>query len=421
MKHTECGGIESRPLQNKLVTLCSRKISLTIDGTPMTVDEGTTIMEACGIGDQHPAALTIRPEPEGLLPRVRGRGQGDGLLHDLLQPEGVGGHGGADQLARHPPGPPRHRRTAAGQPPQGLPDLRARRQLRTAEPGLLDGRAGTALRGPPQGNADRPVEPLRRPRRPEVRALRPLRPRLRRDPGRPQPQPAGPRLRDRRLPGPRGEDGRIGLHPVRAVHQRLPHRGLPGEAQRRRRVGRHRRSGNARRRADGPLDPRGHRRGLRPAGRHALHRQDGHRPAAAGLRRRLRHRLRRRPDDHRGGPRVPHPAQGRPAADDHLLLAGLDQLHGAVLSRADPARLDLPLADGHDVGPDQDLLRQEEGHRPEEDLRRGRDALRGQEVRGPPAGAFHRAGAAVDRKRAGSRATPGERTGDERCSLPTPC
>ena len=37
--------------------------------------------------------------------------------------------------------------------------------------------------------------------------------------------------------------------------------------------------------------------------------------------------------------------EGRPAADDHLLFAGLDQLPGKVLSRADPARLDLPLAD----------------------------------------------------------------------------
>ncbi len=35
----------------------------------------------------------------------------------------------------------------------------------------------------------------------------------------------------------------------------------------------------------------------------------------------------------------------------------------------------------------EDLLRREEGHRPEEDLHGGRDALRGEEVRGPPAGA----------------------------------
>ena len=50
-------------------------------------------------------------------------------------------------------------------------------------------------------------------------------------------------------------------------------------------LGRARRSRDARRRADRPVDPRGHRRRLRPAARHAGHRPDGHRPAAAGLRR----------------------------------------------------------------------------------------------------------------------------------------
>ena len=78
-----------------------------------------------------------------------------------------------------------------------------------------------------------------------------------------------------------------------------------------------------------------------------------------------------------------------PAADDHLLLAGLDQLPGEVLSRADPARLDLPLADEHALGAGQDLLRRAEGHRPGEDLHGGRHAVRGQEVRGPPARALH--------------------------------
>ena len=78
-----------------------------------------------------------------------------------------------------------------------------------------------------------------------------------------------------------------------------------------------------------------------------------------GFDRGVRHRLRRRSDDHRGGPRVPHAAEARPAADDHLLLAGLGQFHGEVLSRVDPARLDLPVADEHVVGLGQDLLRRE--------------------------------------------------------------
>ena len=80
----------------------------------------------------------------------------------------------------------------------------------------------------------------------------------------------------------------------------------------------------------------------------------------------------------------------RPAADDHLLLAGLDQFPGEVLSRVDPARLDLPLADDDALGADEDLLRREDGHRSEEDLHGGGDAVRGQEVRGPPARTLHR-------------------------------
>ena len=111
------------------------------------------------------------------------------------------------------------------------------------------------------------------------------------------------------------------------------------------------------------VDPRRHRRGLRTAAGHAHHRQDGHGAARVGVQRRVRHRLRRRPDDRRGGARVPHPApgNGRPAADDHLLLAGMDQLPGEVLSGDDPARLDVPVADEHALHAYQDLLRQEDG------------------------------------------------------------
>ena len=47
-----------------------------------------------------------------------------------------------------------------------------------------------------------------------------------------------------------------------------------------------------------------------------------------------------------------------------------------------PLRLDLQVADEHAVGAAQDLLRREDGHRPEEDLRGGGHALHGQEVRG---------------------------------------
>ena len=48
----------------------------------------------------------------------------------------------------------------------------------------------------------------------------------------------------------------------------------------------------------------------------------------------------------------------------------------------------------------EDLLRREDGHRPEEDLHGGRDAVRGEEVRGPAARAFHRRRDALHRRRA---------------------
>ena len=58
------------------------------------------------------------------------------------------------------------------------------------------------------------------------------------------------------------------------------------------------------------------------------------------------------------------PAGGRrPAADDHLLLAGLDQLPGKVLPGADPPRLHLQVADEHALDAGEDLLRGEEGAR----------------------------------------------------------
>ena len=79
-----------------------------------------------------------------------------------------------------------------------------------------------------------------------------------------------------------------------------------------------------------------------------------------GERRRCRESGRGKPDPSPNLP-IPHPSSPFPApAHDHLLLAGLDQLHGEVLSRVDPARLDLPLADVDALGAGQDLLRREE-------------------------------------------------------------
>ncbi len=159
-------------------------------------------------GDPHPPALLpSRPEPGRLVPGVHRRRQGDGLLPGGVQLAGLGRDGGADQLARNPPGPPRHRRAAVRQPQHGLPDLRARRPLRAAEPGLFDGRSGAALRGPAETLPPRNVQPFGGPRQRKVRALRPLRAGVRGNPGRLQPQPARPRLHHGGRSGPHGQHG----------------------------------------------------------------------------------------------------------------------------------------------------------------------------------------------------------------------
>ena len=78
----------------------------------------------------------------------------------------------------------------------------------------------------------------------------------------------------------------------------------------------------------------------------------------------------------------------RPAADDHLLFARLDQLPGEVLSRVDSARLDLQSPMSMLSALAKTYYAEKAGHRPEEDLHGGRDAVRGEEVRGPAAGAL---------------------------------
>ena len=139
-------------------------------------------------------------------------------------------------------------------------------------------------------------------------------------------------------------------------------------------------------RAVRPLGPGGHRRGLRPAAGPEHGRPARRRAAAAGLRLRLRHPVRRRPDDHGRRQRVPRAAPGqRAAAADHLLLQRLDEVHGAVLSGPDREYLDVQVADVDGVGPVQDLLGREDEARPEEDPQRRGHVLHGQEVRGGPA------------------------------------
>ena len=133
----------------------------------------------------------------------------------------------------------------------------------------------------------------------------------------------------------------------------------------------------ARRGADGAGDPRGAGRVLRLPARHAGDRQDGRRAAPTWLRRRVRHELRRRPDDPGRRHGTAHAAaQGagrqrtcRPA-DVHQLLAGLDQVRRVLPSRdaAEPLDLQVAAADVRRGG--QDLLRREAGQEARADLRR---------------------------------------------------
>ena len=122
----------------------NNQINLIIDGTPVTVDKGTTIMEAADqLGIHTSRGLCYHPDLSlaGSCRVCIVDVEGDGLLHGLVQR----------------PGLPRAWRSETNSPeirqarrdivelildnhPQGLPDLRARRQLRTAETGLFDGR-----------------------------------------------------------------------------------------------------------------------------------------------------------------------------------------------------------------------------------------------------------------------------------------
>ena len=121
------------------------------------------------------------------------------------------------------------------------------------------------------------------------------------------------------------------------------------------------RFGQARGGADRSGCARRYRRGVRDAGGEPGDRQDGRGAPRNGLRQGLRHRLHRRPHHYRGRQRASSaPEDRRDSADDHALLAGLDQLHRALLSRAAAASVQLqePAADVRRAC--EDLLRGED-------------------------------------------------------------
>ena len=146
--------------------------------------------------------------------------------------------------------------------------------------------------------------------------------------------------------------GRRRLHQLRPVHQPLPHRRALGQGRHRRGLGGHRRPDQARGHPDRPGAARGHRRGVRPGARHAGDLRDEHGAALRGFDRvfdtnftadltiieegtELILRLYKRAGERR--------RERRPAAV-HELLAGLGQVHRALLSRVPAQRLARPRA-----------------------------------------------------------------------------
>ena len=97
---------------------------------------------------------------------------------------------------------------------------------------------------------------------------------------------------------------RFALHQLRPVHHRLPGRRAARKEQHQRRLERAQRPGEGRHRAAGARRPRVAGRGIRDADGHRRHRQAGCGAAPSRLRQGVRHRLRRRPDDFRGGHRA---------------------------------------------------------------------------------------------------------------------
>ncbi len=209
---------------------------------------------------------------------------------------------GMKVLHQHPPGPrgaAGRGRTAALRAQRRVPDLRPQRGLRTAGAGRRVGHPRDRLRRREDPQADRRLDARPGARQRQVHQVPPLRERLPGDAARRRPVPAEPRLRDGDRPGlqPRPEDR--GLRAVRPVRGRLPRRRHHREGPDRGGLEGARQARQPRDRADRAGDPGGPGRVLRLSARHAGDRQDGRRPAAAGLPRRVRHQLRRRPDDPR--------------------------------------------------------------------------------------------------------------------------
>ncbi len=102
-----------------------KMVTLTINDIPVTVPEGTTVLEAArSAGIKIPSLCFLKDVNEiGVLPHLRGGGQGGPEPDGLLRLPGERGHGGLHQHGAGTPLPPADPGADPLQPPDGLPHL----------------------------------------------------------------------------------------------------------------------------------------------------------------------------------------------------------------------------------------------------------------------------------------------------------
>ena len=160
--------------------------TVTIDGNPITVPLGTTILEAARqLGIRIPTLcyhedLCLAGVCRMCVVEIEGqRTLQAACSYPITAPIQV-----QHPHGQGPPGPAAHPRPAAGQPLRRVLHLRPQQQLRAAGAGHGVRRRFLPLRPPRQAALrDRRLEPLRGPRHEQVRALPPLHPHLHRPAG----------------------------------------------------------------------------------------------------------------------------------------------------------------------------------------------------------------------------------------------
>ena len=317
--------------------MSEKMVAITVDGASALVDSGSSLLDACAAaGAKVPTLCHLEGcFDQRVLRSLRRRGRGRQVPRPRLRGQGDRGHEGLHLE------PARHARAAQRggapprQPPRRLPHLRALGQLRAPGRGAAPSASGTSASS---GRAPRPSSTLpptascatttsassaaaASRSAPRCRASRPSPSRAAASRRASRPSWTGA---SRRAPASSAASARSSARRAPSPSATTPRSsGAPSPTR------------QDRRGPDGPRDPRLARRGPRHGAGQPRHGQDGRGPAAARLRQGLRHPVHRRPHHHGGGQRA-HPAahQGRDAADDHELLAGLDQLHRVLLSRA---------------------------------------------------------------------------------------